>query len=84
MIHSFKPQGVCSKEMIVDIENDIIKSIEIKGGCPGNSLGVASLVSGMNIDEAIKKLKGIKCGIKGTSCPDQLAIGLEKIKQNIA
>lgn len=84
MVYTFKPQGVCSMEMIVDIEEKIIKSVQIKGGCPGNSLGVSSLVAGMHIDEAIKRLKGIMCGVKGTSCPDQLAKGLEKIKEQIA
>ncbi len=84
MVYTFKPQGVCSMEMQVDIEGDTIKTVQIKGGCPGNSLGVSQLVAGMNIDEAIKRLKGIQCGIKGTSCPDQLAKGLEKIKEQIA
>ena len=84
MVYTFKPQGVCSMEMIVDIEENIIKSVKIKGGCPGNSLGVSSLVSGMKIDDAISRLKGIMCGVKGTSCPDQLAKGLEKIKEEIA
>ena len=81
MVYSFKPQGVCSMEMVVDIEENVIKSVQIKGGCPGNSLGVSSLVAGMHIDEAIKRLKGIDCRGKGTSCPDQLAIALEKIKE---
>ena len=81
MVYSFKPQGVCAMEIIVEIEDDIIKSAQIKGGCPGNSVGITSLVAGMKVDEAIKRLKGIPCGIKGTSCPDQLARGLEKIKQ---
>ena len=81
MEFSFKPQGVCSMEMIVELEKDIIKRVKIKGGCPGNSLGVSSLVAGMQIDEAIQRLKGIECGVKGTSCPDQLAKGLEKIKE---
>ena len=84
MVYSFKPQNVCAMEMVVDIEEDIIKSVQIKGGCPGNSLGVSYLVAGMKIDEAIEKLKGIQCGRKGTSCPDQLAKGLEEIKKQIA
>ncbi len=83
MVYTFRPKGVCAMEMAVDIEGDIIKSVEILGGCPGNSLGVASLVAGMNIDEAIKRLKGIDCRGKGTSCPDQLARGLEEIKNQI-
>lgn len=84
MEYKFRPVGVCSIEMIVDIEDGIIKEAKIIGGCPGNSVGVTSLVVGMSIDEAIKRLKGIPCGVKGTSCPDQLARGLEKIKEEIA
>lgn len=84
MVYKFKPAGVCSVEMIVDIEDEIIKEAKIIGGCPGNSVGLTSLVVGMTIDEAIKRLKGIPCGIKGTSCPDQFAKGLEKIKEEIA
>lgn len=84
MVYAFKPQGVCSMEMVVDIEENVIKSVQIKGGCPGNSLGVSSLVAGMHIDEAIKRLKGIDCRGKGTSCPDQLAKGLEKIKEEVS
>ena len=84
MVYKFKPVGVCSVEMIVDIEDEIIKEAKIVGGCPGNSIGLTSLVVGMTIDEAIKRLKGIPCGIKGTSCPDQFAKGLEKIKEEIA
>lgn len=84
MVYKFRPSGVCSMEMIVDIEDGIIKEAKIIGGCPGNSIGVTNLVAGMSIDEAIKRLKGIPCGVKGTSCPDQLARGLEKIKEEIA
>ena len=84
MTYKFRPNGVCAMEMIVDIEDGIIKYAKIIGGCPGNSVGVTSLVVGMSVDEAIKRLKGIPCGVKGTSCPDQLAIGLEKIKEEIA
>lgn len=72
--------SVCSQEMIIEVENDIIKSVKIIGGCAGNTLGVSSLIQGMNIDEAIKRLKGIMCGPRGTSCPDQLATALEEIK----
>lgn len=80
MEYRYEPVGVCAYEMIIKIENDIIESVKIVGGCPGNSFGVSSLVQGMHIDEAIKRLKGIDCGGKGTSCPDQLARALEKIK----
>lgn len=80
MEYRFNPEGVCSSEMIISVENGIIESVKIIGGCPGNSLGVSSLVKGMNIDEAIRRLKGINCGGKGTSCPDQLSRALEEIK----
>ncbi len=81
MVYKFRPVGVCSMEMEVDIEDGIIKDAKIIGGCAGNTVGLTQLLVGMTVDEAIKRLKGIPCGIKGTSCPDQFAIGLEKIKE---
>ena len=81
MEYRYEPKGVCSMEMIINVEGNIIKSVEIVGGCPGNTVGVSNLVKGMSIDEAIARLKGIPCGGIGTSCPDQLAIALEKIKE---
>ena len=83
MEYRYKPSGVCSREMIFDIEDNIVKSVKIIGGCAGNTVGVAKLVEGLTIDEVIKKLKGIPCGIKQTSCPDQLARALEEIKENM-
>ena len=80
MEYKFTPKGVCAREMIIEVEGDIIKSVKIVGGCAGNTVGVSRLIQGMKIDEAIKRLKGIPCGIKATSCPDQLAIALEEIK----
>lgn len=82
MEYRYKPQGVCSYEMIIETEGDIIKKVTIEGGCAGNTVGVARLVEGMKIEEAIKRLKGIPCGMKGTSCPDQLAKAIESIKAN--
>ncbi len=82
MEYRYKPKGVCSMEMIFDIENNIIKKLVIKGGCPGNTIGVSRLVENKTIDEVIKMLKGIPCGIKGTSCPDQVAKALEEYKEN--
>lgn len=81
MEYRYKPQGVCSTEIIVDVEHNIIKDIQIINGCNGNLKGIASLIKGMNIDDVIAKLRGIKCGMKNTSCPDQIAIALEKIKK---
>jgi len=70
--------GVCSRAVSFEIENDIIVKAEFEGGCHGNTQGVARLVEGMNVHEAIRRLKGIRCGYKDTSCPDQLARALEK------
>lgn len=83
MEYRFKPQGVCSQEMIIELEGNIIKNVKIIGGCAGNTLGVSKLIEGMHIEEAIKRLKGIQCGFKGTSCPDQLSIALEEARKNI-
>ncbi|MBR3614472.1 MAG: TIGR03905 family TSCPD domain-containing protein [Clostridia bacterium] len=84
MIYQYEPKGVCSMQMNIEVEDETIKSVQIIGGCAGNTKGVSVLVEGMNINEAIKKLKGIDCRGRGTSCPDQLAIALEKIKEQIA
>ena len=83
MKYSYIPKGLCSREMTFDIEDGVIKKVEIIGGCPGNTIGVAKLLEGMHIEEAIKKLKGIKCGLRETSCPDQLARALEGIRTNL-
>lgn len=83
MEYRFKPKGVCSQEMIIELDGDIIKNVRIIGGCAGNTVGVSRLVEGMKVDEAIKKLKGIPCGFRTTSCPDQLAIALEQAKNLI-
>ena len=83
MEYRFRPQGVCSQEMIVDIEDGIIKSAKIIGGCAGNTVGLTNLLVGMTIEEAIKRLKGIPCGFRTTSCPDQMARGLEEIQKKI-
>ncbi|AYE35537.1 TIGR03905 family TSCPD domain-containing protein [Clostridium septicum] len=78
----YKTKGVCSTEIHVDVEDNKIKNVEFVKGCPGNLFGISSLVKGMDIDSAIEKLKGIKCGNKDTSCPDQLAKALEEIKNS--
>lgn len=83
MTYSYEPQGVCSMRMDIEVEGNIIKSVKIIGGCAGNTQGVAALVTGMDIDEAIRRLKGIDCRGRGTSCPDQLAIALEQIKEKV-
>lgn len=81
MEYRYRPQGVCSTEIIVDVENNIIKDLQVINGCNGNLKGISSLVKGMTLDEVISRLRVINCGMKGTSCPDQIAIALEKIKR---
>jgi uncharacterized protein (TIGR03905 family) len=81
MVYQYEPKGVCSMQMNIEVEGEIIKDVQIIGGCAGNTKGVSVLVKGMNIDEAIKKLRGIDCRGRGTSCPDQLAIALQRIKE---
>ena len=70
--------GTCSKQIIIEIEDEIVKNIEFIGGCNGNLQGLDRLARGMKITDVIEKLKGIRCGAKATSCPDQLAVGLMK------
>lgn len=77
------PEGVCSQRMIFNIENNIIKSLRIIGGCAGNTVGLSKMLEGQDVDEVIKKLKGIPCGYKSTSCPDQVAKALEKYKKEV-
>lgn len=80
MEYRYKPQGVCSTEMIINVKDNIVEDIKIVNGCDGNLKGISKLLMGMNIDEVIAKLKGIRCGYKNTSCPDQIATVLQKIK----
>lgn len=80
---SYKTRGVCSRQIDLDIDdNNVISSAAFTGGCSGNTQGVAALVVGMTAGEAIERLKGIKCGPKSTSCPDQLATALEEFIAN--
>lgn len=81
MEYRYTPQGVCSMQMIFEFDGEIIKNLKIIGGCPGNTVGVSKLVVGKTIDEVIEMLKGIPCGMRGTSCPDQVAKALEEYKK---
>jgi len=76
----YKPQGVCSSAIDIEVKDGVIESVKFTGGCNGNLQGISALVEGMNAEEAIKRLKGIRCGFKSTSCPDQLAQALESMK----
>ena len=75
---TYKTQSVCSRSIDIDVEDGIIISVKFNGGCAGNTQGVASLLKGMKVEEAIERLEGIRCGFKPTSCPDQLARALKK------
>ncbi len=74
----YKTQGVCARSIEIDVENGIIQNVRFIGGCSGNTQGVAALLVGMTTEEAIKRLSGIHCGFKPTSCPDQLATALKQ------
>lgn len=78
MQFTYKTKGVCSREIEIQIENGIIEKVTYHGGCSGNTQGVAALVRGMTVEEAISRLSGIKCGMKSTSCPDQLSVALQE------
>jgi uncharacterized protein (TIGR03905 family) len=72
----YKTHGTCSRAIVVDVEDGVILSCKFVGGCAGNTQGVAALVKGMKVEEAIERLSGIQCGFRGTSCPDQLSRAL--------
>ena len=77
MKKNFKTNGTCSDAIDVEVQEGIVTDVHFSGGCEGNLLGVSKLVAGMSVSETIERLKGIKCGRKNTSCPDQLARALE-------
>ncbi|MBO7333442.1 MAG: TIGR03905 family TSCPD domain-containing protein [Lachnospiraceae bacterium] len=80
----YTPSGICAKDIEFEVENDVIKGVKFVGGCDGNHKGLNALIIGMNVDEAINRLKGITCGPRSTSCPDQLACALEAYKKHTA
>ena len=75
----YMTKGVCSSYIDIEMDGEIIKQVSFTGGCHGNLQGISRLVAGMNAKDAIERLKGIRCGYKDTSCPDQLAVALESI-----
>ena len=78
MEFTYRPRGVCSQLMEIEVEGDRIKHVKVTGGCSGNLQGISRLVEGMEIREAISRMEGIRCGFKPTSCPDQLAKALKQ------
>ena len=81
MNYTYKTKGVCSRSINIELDGNTVVSAKFEGGCNGNTKGISSLVVGMNIDEVINKLEGIRCGFKDTSCPDQLAQALKQAKE---
>lgn len=77
---TYRPKGVCSQLMDIEVEDGKIESVKVAGGCSGNLQGISSLLKGMDVDEAISRMEGIRCGLKATSCPDQIAQALKQYK----
>ena len=73
MVYEYKPQGICSKKITVELDGDVVKKVQFEGGCNGNTQGISKLVEGMTVEQIKERLTGVKCGFKNTSCPDQLA-----------
>lgn len=82
MKYTYRTQGTCSQAIEFDIEDGIVKNVQFYGGCNGNTQGVSILVEGMKAEDVIQKLEGIRCGFKGTSCPDQLAKAIRKAMES--
>jgi len=80
MTYTYKTKGVCSREIEITINENIVEKVKFLGGCAGNTQGISKLVVGMTVDQVVERLKGIKCGFKATSCPDQLAAALQEYK----
>ena len=80
MQFTYKTNGVCSRKIVIDVENGIVENVRFEGGCNGNTQGVAALVKGMKVEDVIARLESIRCGFKNTSCPDQLAQALKSLE----
>ncbi len=83
MQFTFVPRGVCSQKMNFEIEDGIIRDLQVEGGCNGNLKGISSLIRGMKVEDVIERLKGTTCGFKSTSCPDQIARALEAYRNSL-
>lgn len=81
-MYQYKTKGTCSQMIYFDLEDNKVKNVQFIGGCNGNLKGISALVEGMDIDDVISRVEGIKCGMKSTSCPDQLAQALKAVKVN--
>ena len=81
MTIEYRPRGVCSQLMQVTVEDGIVQDVQVLGGCNGNLKGIMSLVKGMRAEDVVERLEGIRCGMKPTSCPDQLAKAIRRAMQ---
>ena len=79
----YKTRGVCSQKIDFEVKDNKVYDVKFLGGCNGNLQGIGALVEGMDIDEAVRRLEGIRCGFKNTSCPEQLAMALKSYKENL-
>ena len=80
MTYTYKTKGVCSREIEITVNDNLVEKVKFLGGCAGNTQGISKLVVGMTVDQVIERLSGIRCGFKSTSCPDQLATALQEYK----
>ena len=83
MEFTYTPHGVCSRQILLELDGNKVSNVRFIGGCSVNTQGVARLIDGMDIDEAISRIEGIQCGFRPTSCPDQLAQALKEYKANV-
>ena len=81
MHYTYKTKGTCSSQIDLEVENGVVQEAKFTGGCNGNTKGISSLVKGMKVDDVIARCQGIRCGLKPTSCPDQLATALQAIQK---
>ena len=79
--YSYIPKGVCAKEFVFEMEGNTVKSLSVKGGCPGNLLGIGRLIQGKDISEITASFQGVKCGARNTSCPEQIALALKAYQE---
>ena len=84
MKYTYRPKGICASLITVDVEDNKVVSVDITSGCPGNHIGLDRLLRGMDVDEAIERMMGIKCGVKSSSCPEQVAMALSAMKAETA
>jgi len=84
MKFEYTPRGVCSNRITFELDGNLVRNVQFTGGCSGNAQGISNLVEGMDVDEVIRRTRGIRCGWKDTSCPDQLSLALEAAREKLA